>query len=389
MKQIKLIDYYGIKNFHEIINLSLIVMCSRIFSKVTYISGASTYSNLNKLITKYNYQSDNITLKKCRIYEKDTSIGALLRTIYGFFISLFTYLCSKRKTILLYVYTNPLSLPLILLFNRFLNKKIIFTMHGELELQNKIIPLYKPSFYYKSLYSICFKYLFKSHSAYILLLGESIKSNLCIKYPTLRDHIITINHPYVFDDYNPPLHPLKQKPLIIGTIGAMKKEKGSDNLIKLSQLLDNEIKTNKIILRSIGKAEIDNYSSFKNITWIGASDILPREEFEKQITQFDYILYLYPVNSYKLTASGAIMDALKLEKPILSLYNDFFNALLKDNPIGYIKGSVEELAEVIKNLIPPTVNNNFSENFKVLREKVSIPYNTILLRKEFVSKKIL
>ena len=138
MKQIKLIDYYGIKNFHEIINLSLIVMCSRIFSKVTYISGASTYSNLNKLITKYNYQSDNITLKKCRIYEKDTSIGALLRTIYGFFISLFTYLCSKRKTILLYVYTNPLSLPLILLFNRFLNKKIIFTMHGELELQNKI-----------------------------------------------------------------------------------------------------------------------------------------------------------------------------------------------------------------------------------------------------------
>ena len=109
----------------------------------------------------------------------------------------------------------------------------------------------------------------------------------------------------------------------------------------------------------------------------------------RQITQLDYILYLYPVNSYKLTASGAIMDALKLEKPILSLYNDFFNALLKDNPIGYIKGSVEELAEVIKNLIPPTVNNNFSENFKVLREKVSIPYNTILLRKEFVSKKIL
>lgn len=169
----------------------------------------------------------------------------------------------------------------------------------------------------------------------------------------------------------------------------MKKEKGSDNLIKLSQLLDKEIKEKKIILQSIGKVEIENYSSYKNINWIGGAEMLSREEFEKQIEQLDYILYLYPINSYKLTASGAIMDALKLQKPIISLENDFFNELLKDHAIGYLKKSVEDLAEIIKRIITQTAEKNFSENFQFIREQVSIPYNTSILQKEFVSKKIL
>lgn len=389
MKQIKLIDYYGIKNFHEIINLSLIVMCSNLFSEVSYISSTSTYLNLNKLLREYNCKYSNISFHQCKTYEKDTSVGALFRTIYGFFISLFIYLFSKSKTVLLYVYTNPLSLPLILILNIFLRKKIIFTMHGELELQNHKISFRKPSYYYKILYSISLKYLIKLSPAYLLLLGESIKKNLCLKYPNLESHIITINHPYFFRDYKLSKPTTKHIPLIIGTIGTMKKEKGSDNLIKLSQLLDKEIKEKKIILQSIGKVEIENYSSYKNINWIGGAEMLSREEFEKQIEQLDYILYLYPINSYKLTASGAIMDALKLQKPIISLENDFFNELLKDHAIGYLKKSVEDLAEIIKRIITQTAEKNFSENFQFIREQVSIPYNTSILQKEFVSKKIL
>lgn len=62
---------------------------------------------------------------------------------------------------------------------------------------------------------------------------------------------------------------------------------------------------------------------------------------------------------------------------------------LKDYPIGYLKCSIEELANVIKDLIYHQKNINFEQNFKKIAERISIPYNTIVLKEEFKDKGII
>ena len=270
-------------------------------------------------------------------------------------------------------------MPLILFLNYLLKKKVVFVMHGELELQLKQnISILKPAFWYRLFHRLSLKHLFKRNEAILLVLGESIKSNLCDIFPAISSNIYSICHPYFMDDC---IINKKQRVLTIGTVGVMTKEKGLDSLLILSEKLSNPIKEGKLIIKAIGKVETVDVSIYRNIKWIGNKNLLPRDIFEEAIQSLDYILYLYPSDSYKLTASGAIMDAVKFGKPILALHNDYFDYLLKNVCIGYVVNDIYELITIINQLLKTTVEIDYSEGFNLLRNKVSIRENTILLEK--------
>lgn len=382
MKHIKIVDYYAINAFHEVVNLAMIFICARIFDNVVYISGKSANKNLRKLCLQHEeYYSSNISLKHRIVCEKDSMLGALFRTLLGFFITLYEYLFTAKKCVILYNYTNPLSMPIILILNIILRKNIIFMMHGELELQYKKISFYHPAMWYQMCYRFSFNNLLTKSPAYLLLLGDSIKQNIVQLYPDIVDRILTIWHPYFVDESECGSW-VMHKPIRIGTVGSMKKEKGLDSLITLSVLLEKEINDNELIIESIGKVENIEVLKWEKIKWIGAKGILPREDFENYIKELDFILYLYPVDSYKLTASGAIMDAIKFQKPILYLENDYFNHLIGDEHIGYSACKVEDLAIIIRRIIKNMCVDNFQPSFKCLMKKVSISGNTSLFHLE-------
>ena len=75
------------------------------------------------------------------------------------------------------------------------------------------------------------------------------------------------------------------------------------------------------------------------------------------------------------------MDAVKFGKPILALHNDYFDYLLKNVCIGYVVNDIYELITIINQLLKTTVEIDYSEGFNLLRNKVSIRENTILLEK--------
>lgn len=394
MKTVKIIDFQSTNDFHEMINLSMAIICSNIFEKTIYKSGKSSNSNLQKLYQSYKNKTlkqSNIIFKPKTVYEKQGKISFQIRIICGFFITIYEFLTTKKNETLLYTYTNALSLPLILLLNIFFQKKIIFLMHGELELHSKDkIPFYKPTSLYKILHKISFKYFLSQSSAYILLLGDSIKENLCKIYPNIENHIISICHPYIIENTSKYQTNKINNTLNIGTIGLINKSKGIDNLIKLSNLLSNEILSNKLKISSIGKVTDINTENYTLIEWIGGHNSVPREIFEQKIKELDYILYLYPQNSYKLTASGAILDAIKLRKPIISLTNDYFKYILKDNPIGYSGENIIDIVNIIKNIIKGyNLEKDFSKQFDSLTEKISIEHNTDILKKELIKHNII
>ena len=106
-------------------------------------------------------------------------------------------------------------------------------------------------------------------------------------------------------------------------------------------------------------------------------DHVSREELEKRIEELDIILFLYPCNSYKLMASGAILDALSMQKPIIALKNDYFEYIFKKySAFGYLFDSIDEIIEVL---------NRKEKLYKSIQEKLSVDRVSERFKRELVS----
>ena len=78
---------------------------------------------------------------------------------------------------------------------------------------------------------------------------------------------------------------------------------------------------------------------------------LNRDEFNEKISSLDYVLYLYPVNTYKYTASGSLMDSINIERPIISFKNDYFKYIFdKFGQLGFLVNDTHEMILLIEEL---------------------------------------
>ena len=383
MKTLKIIDFYSINNFHEIVNFSLLQCFSNIYSNVIYIVGKSAYENMQKLSTQNKIEFSNVTFKSKWVVELAHPLGALLRMLVGFFIFLKEYFMLKKGETIFYNYNNPFALPFIALLNRFFKKNIIIIFHGELEFFITSIPFYKLHYIYRVFNYLSFKYLLKNSNIRILLLGDSIKNNLLEIFPQVANQIISINHPYIFSGESSNSIKLNEQ-LTIGTVGLLIPEKGLYKLFDISKALEKEIEGNQLKIKVIGKVpSFVNKENYNEITWM-PNEYIPRDIFDKEIETLDFILFLYPTNSYKLIASGALLDAISKEKPIIALHNSYFEECFAQHKVGYLCESVEEIIKTIRHLITTenqTLYEQYVNNIKLLKNKFTIEYNTQLLKK--------
>ena len=384
MKKVKIVDYYAVRTFHEVINYSFVKMCASIFKEVQYFSGKTATLNQQQVFMRTDGKLPiNVHYNVMVNFEQDTPMGARLRDIWGFFLTLYHYIITPYNTLLFYNYTNKFSLPFILLLNILLKKKVVYTFHGELEFIEGKVSYLKTSGWYRQSMRFSFHYLFVKSPAYVLVLGDSIRKNLSTIYPHLFPHILSICHPYMLGEIGKSDETKDKKYWVrIGTVGTMKESKGLKDLLRLSELLNDLLKERKLELCSVGRVYASGIDLGDQISWIGYEWGLARDEFEKQVQRLDYLLYLYPIGSYRFTASGAILDAVKMKKPIIALHNDYFDYLLDECPIGYVGNSVEELAQIIRDIVSGKLRNNFEMGLKELSEKVSIKQNEHVFKEE-------
>lgn len=379
---IRVIDFYAIKSFHEMVTLSLLFIWGGIFDHVEYISGRSAHDNILKLNQQYSGKGYPEISFKCRwVCERDTSLGAFLRMCLGFLFVLKEFLFVRGKT-LFYNYNNPFALPVILILNRLLRKHVVIIFHGELELLIKKLPLYKVSAWYKMIHLFSFRYLLKGSHVKILVLGDSIKRNMVKMFPQIGNNIISINHPYLFPDIEK--QDVQKKKVIIGTVGTLPHEKGLDSLLRIGKVFEKDIVDGKLDIRVVGKVapSVYNMSEYSFIKW-GGMDILSHDEFVKGIRELDYILYLYPPDSYKLTASGALLDSIAYIKPVIALENEFFKEVFKECKIGYLCSSLEKVVDVINVLLNrQETHSTFIENLVEARRLFGVEYNRELLMRQ-------
>lgn len=383
MQRVKIVDYFSQHTFHEVVNSSLVEICASCFEKVTYVSGKSAQNNMKRLLASSKGCLSNVHYHTMPTYDADTSWGARIRDVWGFFTTIYQYLITSSGTLFFCNYTNKLSLPVILALNILLKKRIVFVFHGELEFLIGKVSYIKTSGWYKKNMQFSFRSLFTHSPAYALVLGDSIKKNLAMLFPNMQQHILSICHPYILGNVESDNHLQQSRVIKIGTVGVLKESKGLKEYIALAASVKDLLTAKKLELYSIGKVYAGNNTLTDDIHWIGKESGLSRKDFETEIQKLDYLLYLYPTNSYKFTASGAILDAVKFHKPIIALHNDYFDFLIGEHPIGYVKDTLEEIERIIRQIVNEKPSDDFTEGFNALEKKITIESNSILLKQEF------
>lgn len=369
----RIIDTLSYSTFHETFNSAILYMCSRIFESVSLRCSYSTYCNITSLAKRNDpsFEFDSENYKPIKVVERDDAIGGLLRYIWGGFIGFFLYLFTPRRYYQIYLNNNPLVFLPVVLFNRVIKKHVAVFCHGELDLLESSPKIYKPSYYYKYIYQLTLKYFFVGESTKFFVLGDSILHNM---QPYLseknRDRFFSIEHPYYFKQVKTTTTEKNTDKIRIGTVGALTQAKGLYSLLELSTKIDPR----RVELVVVGRVmEHINFDLYPNIRFLTrGSGFIPRDKYEKEIAGLDYVLFLYPKDSYRFIASGAVFDAIDMRKPIIGIKNSYFSSILKCS-IGYMSEDLSGVLETINDMVDNREHyvKEYSEllgNMEILRQ---------------------
>lgn len=373
--KVLIIDTLSYSTFHEVFNSSVVYMCALIFDRVELSCSNSTYRTIEKLITRYNpaFDADTINYKQIKVIERDDTIGGFIKYMLSGWLNFWYFLIAPRSVQIIYTNNNPLSLWWVTLINMLLRKDVAIFCHGELDLLIRKPHIWKPSFYYKHIFRLLFRYGLIGRHTKLLVLGDSILGNL---QPMLNKHnrkqVLSIEHPYFFVTRTTN-HTTLKRPIRIGTVGALTYAKGLQSLLNLSHKIDeSEIKLS-VVGRVMETIDVEQYPNIQFLEQQG--EYIPRDEFERAIEELDYILFLYPVDSYGFIASGAIFDAMDMGKPIITLKNDYFTHILK-LPIGYVVQDEEQVLEIIRKISARTSSQTeygkFLDNIEQLKKYYTV-----------------
>lgn len=349
MKRALYIDPFAYTTTHEMFNAALLAMCSHVFNSVTYIAGKDSSTNVTKLA--HNHLQGNVTTKYCYVWRGNGRWNFLMRFVIGALQNMRFLLTSPKDYIIIYNYNNLFALKALNIINKYTKRDILIFCHGELEALSSDI---NKAGLLSQLLNKLAKDFFLTHKANIsskinfVVMVPKLKENLSkILAPKQIERFVCVDHSYIFRD-GLQVSPKPDNKLHLGTIGVMNKAKGIDKYVKLYQLLPQSVKT-QISFSIIGNIQTDNSILAGTDIHYETGDIpLPRDEYDRRVQELDYILYFYSSDAYKITASGAIFDAINIKKPIIAIRNDYFQYLFDTyGAFGYLVEDVMQMAELI------------------------------------------
>lgn len=388
------LEYYSQGESHSDGNAALLaVMLMKYKNEKFYLfCNKNHFECIKRIFITHNINYDRVIFQEIKTFPKKLEYQRLIID-FSLLRKIFEFMKKNNETKLFSTYTTTVFLYFLKLF-LFLNppKSAITTIHSELE--RLYILKYASGFSgVKRLVTILYCYFFGlflplsiNLSNYkCLVYGEPIKQNLLKKVPNLKeDSVIAINHPYIISEIE-NFEPFRNSKLNFGVIGLIDKKKNGVNLLKLFNLLKRQNSHNfKVsLIGHIRNKTTENYlGESLNYDFVESSsegnEFVSKElrdELEKKV---DYNIYTYNTDGYKLTASGAFIDAISFEKPVIAIKNDFFTYYFnKFGNIGYLCDNVENMADIIVKLSknPPYEDyKNQQSNIKTLKANIDVNY---------------
>lgn len=388
------IDYFSKEKSHCNCNASLLALFMKKYSdEIFYLFCSKSHCDcLKKIISDAGISTDRIIFYEIDVYPKRKEYS---RFIIDFKLvkQIFTFANKKGETKIFFSYTTTIFLYCLKLFLLF-NPKIsaITAIHSELERLD--IVKYSQGYnisvrfwviLYCILFNLYFPLMIRIKNYKSLLLGESVKKNLIKKIPFIdKNSIMVIDHPTLRKNFC-NIEPFQNGKINFGLVGIIDKKKNGENLLELlNYLKDTDFSKFKILL--IGHIRNKNTDEYlKNIsnfeffeTFSDSLDFISEQQLKELENQVDYNIYTYNIDGYKLTASGAFIDAVTFEKPILAIKNDYLEYYFsKYGNIGYLFDNPKDMAQKI---IDISNNPNIEEyteqkeNIKKIKQVIDINY---------------
>lgn len=342
-----IIDMYSHGSYHEVINQAYLMMVSDIYKEVTYIADKSSCENLRSLLAKCNFNYSNVRFVEKNIsHIKCKSLGLtyLIKLIKVSILNFIYYnKCDKDEDVF---YNNNLFFAIILisLFSK-KRKNIYILCHNEMELIDKK----SSSSFVTNILSIYFRFVFcqmRLNKIFHFILLSSDMVNYFNSFIAHKNHtrIYWMDHSYIRPENKIDVeHQIVDNRIKIGIPGAITPSRG---LKELKYLLANLRNQNICIYALSTCSEMIESDHFIELN--RESRLLPFGQYNAYVKSMDVMLLLYNTNSYKLTASGAILEAIWNEKPIVALNNSYFEYLFKKyGDMGILCDNVKDICEAI------------------------------------------
>lgn len=257
---------------------------------------------------------------------------------------------SRRSDILFFNFNNLFSLRLTDLLCRILRRRTVICCHGEMEY---LANASKHNRLYKRLMISLTKGYFNRHrrpasGLRFIVFGDVIRENLS---PYLSDGLMaalhSVDHPVIASGEFSIPEPAGDS-VDIGMAGIINSYKGADAYPPLAESLRDD---RRLRFHAIGHFQCDP-EPFRAAGIEVSSDPsrpLPDHIFRREIENLDFLLFLYPTDTYRLIASGAILDALRFRRPAIGLRTDYFDYLFrKFGAFGYLADNEEELRRLLR-----------------------------------------
>jgi len=402
---------------HEVCNAGFLDLFCKAFPNEKIVF----YSHETHLLCVKHELYLNNKLRKSKISFKKISLPNQ-ESLWSFFVRYFFFLKEKKKwdkklndKIIFLSYDRSLLKILKLLFGKTPQARasLLLVTHGNLESINKSRSFTNPrdnfinpeSFFVKliakftrplilltSVFRRAVKILLRVTSIPYLLtlpnlkiLLKSFNPDFC-RYVLLSEHIQKeLNNYKELKSLNTSVIPMPvimknmnfariKKKVIFGIIGY-----GLPSALeKLLRLLDCKHISGDYEIRLIGM-QPSFFNKYSKVIVSRSSvnyNILTRSEMEQDIKDVNMQIILYPNNSYELSQSLSIFEALRYNKPIIHINNpcvNFYND--SKNLIGLKCQTLEDMANTIKKLVD---NKNYTSNLLKIFEK-----NLMSVRKQY------
>lgn len=350
---------------HDQFNAALLSLLCEVSDRVECRMGKSAFMSVKSILPNMNIRNRQVyvplgTSKVIFIFRIIVSIFNILLLLYK----------SSRCDIIVFNNNNIFALYLLNSLNFIFKRKIFIFCHGEMEFlynYRKIDRMYLKllSFFVKSFFCGNFRV---SKNLNFVVLGDSIYNSLKeILSSDRMDRIYSLDHPYIFEEKENAEK--KHDNISIGVFKVVSEEEFKI-LISVANGL-NLIVNDHIHLTVIGSV----YANDSVLEEVGVKILnkvnVERYIFDDIIDKFDFLLLLYSRDSYMLTASGVVIDAINRRKPIIALKNRYVEYLFnKYVPFGFLVDNVEEIIDVVNSIYDSTIDA-FKFDFDCLQKKLS------------------
>ena len=337
--------------------------------KIYIFSGIKHFSKIKEYLNKNNINTNNLINHKINPFNNFLRDYKLILFDLFIVIKVFYYAIKYRENKIIFLYTTTFLLYYIkLLCILFPYIQVTCCLHGDLERidlntyansfsKNKLLMyLYALIFGLKTPLS-----LYTPKNLKYIVFGESIKDNTIRIIPSIKDKILAVPHPYFYGQSSYRNKHNCNKKINLGIVGLSSKRKNIPYLYKLLNRLD-KIENKNFTLSFSGKILDEKFFNFvKSLSFVDKENLsmnfIPEDIKYNKIKNMDYVLFTYQLNSYKFIASGAFMDSINFEKPVIAITTDYIKYYFnKYGNIGYLLNSYEEFENKILSII-----NNFPE----------------------------